>query len=131
MSKEETPLFKTGVRKSFNGHQAWFSIDHQTFGLPESESEDGVTSEEYAKWHEGNLKAALNRLCLNAIKDQPKVDQERLDKWKDQSKKDNPYPFKANQPESSFEENVHNYIEEFKKDNPNYCDKCDKVFIKP
>ena len=64
MNKEK--LFETGVRKTLNGHEPWFSVDQQSFGLGECEKEDGMTSQEYAKWYEDQLKTALNRLCAKS-----------------------------------------------------------------
>ena len=60
---------KTGVRKSFNGHQAWFKIGCQTFFLQECESENGTTSKEYAKWYQTQLKTAFENLTTKRKND--------------------------------------------------------------
>lgn len=53
---------KTKVVKSRNGHQVKFTIGVQTFRLEEQEPEEGMSSEDYAKWYEKQLKSAFNNL---------------------------------------------------------------------
>ena len=52
---------RTHIRKSDNGHQVGFSIDHQTFFLQECEGEEGFSSKEKAEWYEKQLQKALQR----------------------------------------------------------------------
>lgn len=53
---------KTGIRRTFDGnHQVWFSIDHQTFVLNETNEETKEDSLEIAQFQEKQLKIALKR----------------------------------------------------------------------
>lgn len=55
-------MIKTHIRETEEGHQVGFSIDHQTFFLQEQLAEEGMTSLEYAKWYQKQLKIAFKRL---------------------------------------------------------------------
>ena len=53
---------KTGIRKSLNGHQVYFTIGNQTFLLQECEPEENMTSHKYAKWYQKMLNIAFENL---------------------------------------------------------------------
>lgn len=63
----KSPKIETGIRKSFNGHQAWFKIGAQTFFLQECEKEEGMTSRKYAKWHQKMLDVAFKNLTTKDV----------------------------------------------------------------
>jgi hypothetical protein len=55
-------MIKTRIRKTKNGHQVGFTIGHQTFFLQEQLPEDEITSLDYSKWYEKQLKLAFENL---------------------------------------------------------------------
>ncbi len=57
-------MIKTKIRKTEKGHQVGFTIGHQTFYLQEQLPEDGMTSLEYSKWYEKQLKLAFENLNI-------------------------------------------------------------------
>lgn len=57
---------KTKIRETENGHQVTFTIGVQTFFLQEQLPEEGMTSLEYAKWYEKQLKTAFKNLIKSS-----------------------------------------------------------------
>lgn len=76
--------FKAKVVKTLKGHRVKFSIDQQTFSLPEQEGSENRNSEDNAKWYKTSLEIALRRLYEKGVRgiiDEPK-DKNVKDKYK-------------------------------------------------
>jgi hypothetical protein len=65
---------ETGIRESLNGHQVWLRIGVQTFYFQEQTSENAedrkMSSEEYSKWYEKQLKTALDKIIKPSSTDE-------------------------------------------------------------